>query len=646
MEESAKFAEEIELLKSENASSSTGYRVRLALLGLLGYGFLVFVLLMVAGSVTILFFAAAQMHLGWVFLKLFWLPLVVAGIVVKSLWVSIPEPRGLELERKRYPALFEILDEVRGELRSPQIHRVVLTREFNASIAQVPRLGVLGWPRNTLSLGLPLMMALGPDSFRAVIAHEMGHLSGNHGVFGAWIFRIRRTWVRVLQGLEQQEAKLDFGLRRFFRWYAPYFEAYSFKLARAQEYVADACAAEVTSPRQACEALVEVAVFDAYVQFHVSRLPHERVKQEAAPPPLFREIRQLLQAGPPPDRANRALAAGLRQRAGPNDTHPSLSDRLVAMDREGMKETGVTWPTRGADLAASATADRSVAETLLGPELNGFVDQFDQEWCSEAREQWERDHRAFLKRLADLEELERAALERELTEDEKWKRICETVEFRSAEAALEILRPFAESYPATPQVRFLLGRLLLQCEGDAGIGEIEAAMENDPRAIPPGCELIEAYLLDGHREAEAAQWRQRAKALLQTIEAGRLEREQVNDGDPLLPHELVPEVQKELQKLFASLPLRRVMMARKQVEHFPASPVWVLGYSVRARAGMTRSWDLEAKVTEGLQKPLESLGDVIFFALESRPELAKALERVESSLLFPEEPSSSKIAGD
>jgi hypothetical protein len=42
-------------------------------------------------------------------------------------------------------------------LKTASIHEVLVTPEFNASIAQVPRLGVFGWHRNYLRIGLPLM---------------------------------------------------------------------------------------------------------------------------------------------------------------------------------------------------------------------------------------------------------------------------------------------------------------------------------------------------------------------------------------------------------------------------------------------------------------------------------------------------------
>jgi len=42
----------------------------------------------------------------------------------------------------------------------------------------------------------------------------------------------------------------------FFDWYAPYFGAYSFVLARAREYEADRCSVEVVGKANAARALV------------------------------------------------------------------------------------------------------------------------------------------------------------------------------------------------------------------------------------------------------------------------------------------------------------------------------------------------------------------------------------------------------
>ena len=111
--------------------------------------------------------------------------------------MKFEKPTGQQLTRTEFPELFLVIDELQAELKTPKIHQVLLTEEFNASISQTPRLGVLGWQHNTLTLGLTLLMTLSPAEARSVIAHELGHLSGGHSAFAARIYRSRIAWGRV-----------------------------------------------------------------------------------------------------------------------------------------------------------------------------------------------------------------------------------------------------------------------------------------------------------------------------------------------------------------------------------------------------------------------------------------------------------------
>jgi len=54
-------------------------------------------------------------------------------------------------------------------------------------VVQSPREGIVGWPRNYLLIGLPLMKTLSVDQFEAVLAHELGHVARGHGKVSNWI---------------------------------------------------------------------------------------------------------------------------------------------------------------------------------------------------------------------------------------------------------------------------------------------------------------------------------------------------------------------------------------------------------------------------------------------------------------------------
>ena len=146
------------------------YRFRVALLAALGYAYLLFVgLVLLAIVAAILLYA----RLNWVVLKILWIPLVLVGIVLRSLWITIPEPDGAELQREQAPALFDLIHEVTTKLNGPNIHHVLINGDFNASVVQIPQFGMFGWLNNYLVVGLPLLRAFTPAEFRAVLAHDL-----------------------------------------------------------------------------------------------------------------------------------------------------------------------------------------------------------------------------------------------------------------------------------------------------------------------------------------------------------------------------------------------------------------------------------------------------------------------------------------
>jgi Zn-dependent protease with chaperone function len=168
------------------------YRRRVFCLAALGYGYLAFVVatLLVLSVLSIMSLA---------YLKAFGIKLVlVVGAllwaVLRALWVKQEAPDGESVTAADAPHLFDMLRELQQRLQTPPIHEVLLIPDFNAAVTQVPRLGLFGWHRNYLLLGLPLMKGLNVEQFKAVLAHELGHLSRGHARAANWIYRMRAIW--------------------------------------------------------------------------------------------------------------------------------------------------------------------------------------------------------------------------------------------------------------------------------------------------------------------------------------------------------------------------------------------------------------------------------------------------------------------
>ncbi len=239
------------------------YRLRMLGLALLGYAYLIAVIvgILLLSAIAVLLVRASPI-LG---VKALIILLPLLAIIVGSLWVRLHPPEGMRITRRDSPALFGRLDRLRRQLKTARIHVVLVTPDLNAGITQVPRLGLFGWHRNYLLLGIALMKCLTVEQLEAVLAHELGHLSGGHARLGNWIYRMRRVWQQLEQSLE---AKAPIGgnvVRSFFKWYIPHFAASSYPLARRNEFEADAASIAVTSPRVAAQALTNADVMAQYL---------------------------------------------------------------------------------------------------------------------------------------------------------------------------------------------------------------------------------------------------------------------------------------------------------------------------------------------------------------------------------------------
>lgn len=226
-----------------------------AILGVaIGYSLLVVLLLAGLGALVIITGGKALLlvlKLGKVLVLL----AVSAWFMVRSsfamLFTRLPPPQGRELRREEAPELFARIDAIGRRMKGPAIHRVLLTDELNAAIVQHPALGLLGWEKNYLLLGLSLLQTLTEEEAVSVVAHEYGHLSGYHGRWNGFIYRLRGAWGRMQAMAEGWNNLGTRFIARLFRWYAPYFNAYTFVLARQNEYEADRAARDLTSPAAA-----------------------------------------------------------------------------------------------------------------------------------------------------------------------------------------------------------------------------------------------------------------------------------------------------------------------------------------------------------------------------------------------------------
>jgi Zn-dependent protease with chaperone function len=102
---------------------------------------------------------------------------ILLWVLLRSVFIKFPPPQGYILERHRYPVLWAEVDQLSKILSTPPIHQILLTAEMNAALMQTPRFGLFSPSKNTLIIGLELLLALSTQQTRAVLAHELAHTS-------------------------------------------------------------------------------------------------------------------------------------------------------------------------------------------------------------------------------------------------------------------------------------------------------------------------------------------------------------------------------------------------------------------------------------------------------------------------------------
>lgn len=436
----ADFVHMVRMSEHASAENSSAYRRSVAAFAALGYAWVLGCLALAAGMVL---WVLPQLLQGRFRFWMVWLLIAAAGLLwtsLRALWVRLEAPEGVEITALEAPELFEALERIRRKIKGPPIHKVWLNDEFNAGIQQVPRWGLLGGAVNHLTIGLPLLMALDRPRFLAVLAHEYGHLRGDHGRFAAWIYRTRLSWMRLNHSLADDEGPVAAATQAFMRWYFPRFCAKTFALARQDEYEADRIAGRLLGREVAAAALAEIEIRGAWLQAEFWGNHWCAAAGNPLPVGPYRSMRRRLAEPPDAAFANDALRQALKRLSSVDDTHPGLRDRIEALDAA---PTLPDW-SRGNALA------------LLGSEAKRWVAHFDKQWCRDNATEW-KQHHAWLGRVraraealaasmaqasaAELVEL--ARLQRHLDPRADVRRLYETALERSAEypAALRGLVP-------------------------------------------------------------------------------------------------------------------------------------------------------------------------------------------------------------
>lgn len=294
---------------------------------------------------------------------------IVAGVLIRALIVvsrqKSAEQPGVEVKRESEPILWQTVTDLAERVQTQPPDEIRIVPEVNAAVSEDTKFLGLKATRRRMYIGMPLLVGMTADEMRSVLGHELGHYSGSHTRLGAPVYRGRISLIAAVNALEGHRL-----VQRLFVAYAKFFFRVSLAVSRRQELEADELSVEIAGRATAASALRKVHGLAPAWDFFLQRYAALIGPAQMQPNDLFSGFAALI--SDPERQREMATIAASTEETSPYDSHPSLPDRLAAIDR--LPELAVAPDQRPATvlLRDPAAVARATAESLLTGEARAL----------------------------------------------------------------------------------------------------------------------------------------------------------------------------------------------------------------------------------------------------------------------------------
>jgi hypothetical protein len=337
-----------------------------------------------------------------------------------------------------------------------------------------------------------------------------------------------------------------------FRWYVARLRAHSARIARAQEAVADRCAAVAAGGEVAAAALVAVDVGDTLLEEKFWPAIFERVEHDPEPPEPYALMGAHLRRAASDQDTDAILKRLLARDSGPDDTHYPLEERLRALGQEAR---------------APERTEATAADVYLGGEARAIAAQLDATWQASHAGKWRAQHAEMRKRRQRLAEL---AHRTSPTAAEIFERGELLERLEGQERALP--HYYAAADAGHGRGGLAAARILLARKEERGVALAEQAMAMDPALEGEACMLLASFYRERSRFADAQRFLARANRHAASSTMAEAERAGVGAFDRFEPHGLEPRALELIAGRLAADPaVSRAYLVEKHRRHSPGT---------------------------------------------------------------------------
>ncbi len=252
----------------------------------------------------------------WIVLLVF-LGISVFGYIAAML--NRPWKGLLKLDRRKYATAYRKVNWIARKVHGPEIHAIYISPEFSASVASaftfLPFLR-----RNVLILGYPLLASMSQKALIGILAHEIGHLAGNHLSTSLVFYSLESFWKSLHLGV------FNIITGFWLRYYLPAVHIAALPIYRKHEIEADRFIVNTMGAEYAAAALIQqILAAERYNELEIQENLSSEEWKSFDIALFFRDFFQ------PPlslDESEKIIELAQHSMLPINDEHPPFRERL------------------------------------------------------------------------------------------------------------------------------------------------------------------------------------------------------------------------------------------------------------------------------------------------------------------------------
>lgn len=228
---------------------------------------LLFPLLVIIGVYQVIGILTADEAINWIAIGI-WSGIVVISSIMSFRYTQYKPviPQGLMLQAEKIPDLIKMVDEINRHFKYPKIHKVVISPDYEMEIIKIPRWGIPVWSRNTLMIGLPMLLCLSPKQFDCMVARKIGQFSKSENLLTNFLYQLRSTWSQYARSYSRQKSLDGQILYWLFTTFSFIYSAISVYVVRQEEIHADNYALEFHNHEDVREMITADAVYASFIK--------------------------------------------------------------------------------------------------------------------------------------------------------------------------------------------------------------------------------------------------------------------------------------------------------------------------------------------------------------------------------------------